>query len=86
MDGARYDFKNVRVSVSWKAQVFPDQDSYILYQSGEDDLTLDRVLETFPADLETRGAAVSKPVEPLEDRGFIDVLNSAYRRAPTVYE
>jgi hypothetical protein len=42
---ARYRFEDVRVSVSWKAQVFTDAEQQALYENHEDDLTLEQVVD-----------------------------------------
>jgi hypothetical protein len=81
---ARYKFEDVRVSVSWKAQVFADARQQALYRNREDDLTLDQVVEMLLADLAAKGTPAERPADPLHDREFVEVLNTAYRRAPTV--
>jgi hypothetical protein len=83
---ARYEFEDVRVSVSWKAQVFADPRQQALYRNHEDDLTLDQVVETLLKDLATRGTPTERPTDALHDRAFIEALNAAHRRAPTVWE
>ncbi|MFW2390058.1 MAG: hypothetical protein ACN4G0_17105 [Polyangiales bacterium] len=75
---ARYAFEDVRVSVSWKAQVFTDTEQRALFQNHRDDLTLEQVVETFVEDLATKGTALEPPSSPLDDRNFIDTLNVAY--------
>ena len=76
---ARYAFADVRVSVSWKAQVFTDTEQRTLFQNHQDDLTLEQVVETFVEDLATKGTPLEQPTLPLNDRNFIDTLNAAYR-------
>ncbi|RLB44400.1 MAG: hypothetical protein DRH30_01685 [Deltaproteobacteria bacterium] len=83
---ARYEFEAVRVSVSWKAQVFADAEQQALYQSHADDLTLDQVVEMLLTDLAARETPIERPADPLHDRNFIESLNAAYRRAPTVWD
>jgi hypothetical protein len=83
---ARYDVEEVRVSVSWKALVFTDATQQALYENHEDDLTLDQVVENLLKDLATKGTPTERPADPLNDRAFIETLNAAYRRAPTVWE
>ena len=83
---ARYTFEEVRVSVSWKAQVFADAKRRSLYENHEDDLSLEQVVEMFLGDLAAKGTPVEQPADPLHDRDFIEALNAAYRRAPTVWE
>jgi hypothetical protein len=83
---ARYAFEDVRVSISWKALVFADAEQQALYQIHADDLTLDQVVETVLSDLSARGTPIERPADPLHDRTFIESLNAAYRRAPTVWD
>ena len=79
---ARYEFEDVRVSVSWKAQMFADQSQRDLYENHEDDLTLDRVVQTFIADLKAKGTETQAPADPLHNRTFIETLTGTYRRSP----
>jgi hypothetical protein len=43
-------------------------------------------VETLLADLAARGTPAAHPADPLHDREFVDALNTAYRRAPTVWK
>jgi len=83
---ARYDFEDVRVSVSWKAQVFASEEQQALYQNHADDLKLEHVVEALLADLATKGTPTERPADPLHDRTFVETLNATYRRAPTNWE
>lgn len=76
---ARYEFEEVRVSVSWKAQVFADAAQHALYQDHQDDLRLDQVVDMLLADLTARGTPAPAPKDPLHDRTFIEALNKAHR-------
>jgi hypothetical protein len=77
---ARYEFEEVRVSVSWKAQVFADAAQQALYENHQEDLMLDEVVEMLLADLAARGTPAPPPKDPLHDRAFIEALNTAHRR------
>jgi hypothetical protein len=83
---ARYEFEDVRVSISWKAQVFASKEQEALYHNHEDDLTLEHVVDTLLADLAERGTSTERPADPLHDRAFVETLNATYGRAPTVWE
>ncbi|MGB5545402.1 MAG: hypothetical protein WBM74_02430 [Polyangiales bacterium] len=83
---ARYPFEEVRVSVSWKAQVFCDAEQQALYENHKDDLTLQQVVDAFLGDLAAKDQPVEQPADPLQDRNFVEALNAAYHRAPTVWE
>ena len=76
---ARYRFEDVRVSVSWKAQIFADARERSVYENHEDDLTIDHVVAALVADLDARGIPVEPTSDPLHDRQFIESLNEAYR-------
>ena len=73
---ARYAFEEVRVSVSWKAQVFATPEQQALYHSHEDDLTLDEVVDAFHADLAAKGTPIAPPADPLHDPDFIEALTA----------
>jgi len=76
----------LRVSVSWKARVFPDAEARRLYRDHSADLTLDEVVRRFEADLGRRGVPFTRPADPTNDPVFMDVLAATYVRTPTVYE
>jgi len=48
-----------------------------------DDLTHDRVVDSFLADLRARGIKVTEPTEPLQDVEFMQTLMNTYDVAPT---
>jgi hypothetical protein len=81
-DGARtlahLPFEAVRVSISWKAQVLRSREEAEKLDGHEDDLDLERVVETFLADLHAKGHALRAPAEPLADDAFVAALNGAY--------
>jgi hypothetical protein len=81
----RYPFAAVRVSVSWKGQVFRDAEEARLADEHRDDLGFETVLETFLGDLAARGLAVAPPDDPLHDPAFVATLTAAYRQSPSVY-
>lgn len=82
---ADHDARALRVSVSWKALVFPSDAARAAYERGDDALTLDEVFRRFADDLARRGEDATVPEHPLEDRAFVDRLNRAYAYAPTVF-
>lgn len=82
---AEYPFRQVRISVSWKAQVLRDAEEARVVDEHRDDLTLDRVLDTFLADLDARATPAARPADPLHDPAFVRALTAAYHQAPTVY-
>ncbi len=81
---ARLPYEAIRISVSWKAQVFSDADEAELVDQGREDISLDDVWRILGSDLET-GVRVDLPDDPLHDRDLIATLTQTYHRAPTVY-
>ena len=79
---ARHPDRDVRVSISWKAEVFADDGAARLREEHRDDLTLGEVVDRFLADLAERGVACERPEDPLRDSAFIGVLNEAYPLRP----
>jgi hypothetical protein len=82
---AVFPYEAVRVSVSWKAQVFADERARRLYEDHSDDLTVGQVERIFVADLRERGLRFEPPEDLLTDTRFMNVLNGAYHYAPTVF-
>jgi hypothetical protein len=84
-DLAEYAAPEVRFALSWSAEVYVDDDARRVADEHLDDLALDTVLDSFWADLGTRGMAVAPSPDPLHDIGFIAALARAYRVVPTVF-
>ena len=76
---AHFSDDEVRVTVSWKADVFASDDEAALHDRGDDPLTLELVLEMLERDLSLRGAGVHTTHEPLEDQEWISTLATVYR-------
>jgi hypothetical protein len=74
----RYDERDIRVSISWKAEVFADAEAARVRTEHQDDLLFPRVIADFVADLAKRGHDVARPQDPLHDERFIEILNEAY--------
>lgn len=69
----------VRITVSWKADVFANPAEAEAHDGGEDALSLERVVAMFQDDLATRGIRTDAPTEPLADQGWIATLAATYR-------
>jgi hypothetical protein len=82
MDGervaARYPADQIRVSLLWKALVFRTDADARAFDTGSDDLSLERVVEIFSADLRARGIDHELPAEPLEDATWSKLLLERY--------
>ena len=76
---------NVRFLVHWSADVFMDRDEARLVMDHTDDLTIDRIVNTFLDDLDRRGIDHDAPDanDPFNDPSFIRALMAAYTIAPT---
>jgi len=74
----RYDASTLRISVSWKAEVFRDEEAARIRREGRDDLDLDRIVDLFMEALASVGDPGRRPTEPLHDEAFIARLNALY--------
>jgi hypothetical protein len=74
---ARYRPDEVRFSVSWKAYCYRDEAERKLVDEHQDDLSLDRILDTLKRDLRTRGAAI-----PSDETELARLLIDTYIRFP----
>jgi hypothetical protein len=83
VDGERelgaYRNDQLRISVSWKAQVFADADAARVYDEHADDLGFDAVLARFCDDFAARGTPLAIPADPLPD--FVRTPGRVSRRA-----
>ncbi len=75
-------YEDLRISVSWKANVFADAAEERLYDEHSDDLTIDEVWERFYRDLSMRGEAFDEPRDPLLDEPFTELMGRVYIQAP----
>jgi hypothetical protein len=76
---ARFGDDEVRITVSWKADVFANAEEAERHDRGDDPLTLDTVVELLREDLAARGTDVPRPADPLADQEWIGLLASTYR-------
>jgi hypothetical protein len=76
---AHFDDDKVRITVSWKADVFASAAEARSHDHGEDALTLETVVELFQKDLAARGIDFPEPAEPLADQPWIGTLASTYQ-------
>ena len=75
-------FEELRISISWKANVFADAEAARICDEHLDDLTIEDVFETFYADLNARGARFSRSEDPVNDRELFALLSDAYAAHP----
>jgi hypothetical protein len=79
----RYRPEEIRFLVHWNAEVYADMDEVKKVMDHTDDLTHERVVDTFLADMRGRGLQVAEPSDPLHDVDFIQALMHTYDIAPT---
>jgi len=82
---ARYATDELRLLVHWDAELYTDLDDLKKHVDHLDDLTPDRVFETFVRDLRQRGVSFAAPSDPMRDPGFIALLATTYDVGPTSY-
>ena len=83
---AELPYEELRISVSWKAMVFRDAEEERRIDQQVDELGLGEVVDRFCADLGTRGITIERPSDPVRDPDFVRLLDTAYGRAPSVFE
>lgn len=81
----RLPWHAIRLSISWKAQVFADESELRTWEDHADDLSLERAVEMLLSDLRARGADVPTPTDPLHDPHFVRTCTDTYQRTPTIY-
>ncbi len=81
---AHFDDAEVRITISWKADVFADEGEASCADAGDDSLELERVVAVFADDLRSRGIDAGSPADPLRDETWIRALASTYRDAAPV--
>jgi hypothetical protein len=79
----RYQADQIRFLAHWNAELYADFDELKAVMDHTDDLTHQRVVDTFIADLREKGIRVSEPTDPFHDVEWIQTLMHAYTIAPT---
>ncbi len=69
---ATYRWDDLRLSISWKAWCFADEDEVRINDDHSDDLTLEQVLEVFVRDLRDRGRCTARPDDDTLARLILD--------------
>jgi len=69
-----YDDVDVRITVSWKADVLVGGTETSRVDVSGDFLDLDMVVDVFSEDLRARGLPALRPREPLTDQAWISTL------------
>ena len=79
-------FSDLRISLSWKAQVFRDAAEQRSVDEHLDDIALEDVIDRFASDLGARGVAFERPQDPVNDPDFVTLLAKTYVTQPTVFD
>jgi hypothetical protein len=79
-------FDALRISVSWKAYVYRDEQQRQRHATEVGALDLTAVVDRFASDLAARGIDFQAPADPLHDEAFVTLLTRAYVHEPTVFE
>ena len=72
----------VRITVSWKADVFLDPEEARQADAGEDALDLDTVVTMFQTDLAARGIGIDRPADPVHDEEWVALIAATYPEHP----
>ena len=76
---ARYQWEDLRYSISWKAYCFADEAEEAKWADKTDDLTLDFILDTLESELRTRGVLTGARPDPTS---FAQALVNEFIRFP----
>jgi hypothetical protein len=82
---ARLATDRLRLLVHWDAELYTDLADLKRHVDHLDDLTTDRVFDTFVADLEAKGVEFETPSDPMRDPRFIALLARTYDVPPSSY-
>lgn len=69
---------DIRITISWKAEVFTDEAERDAVRGADDELPIGSIVDRFVADLEDRGIDAPAPDDPLHDNAWIDLLEATY--------
>ena len=72
----------VRITVSWKADIYLNAEEARLADSGEDALDVDQVIAIFEADLQKRGVAIDLPADPIHNEEWVALIAATYPEHP----
>jgi hypothetical protein len=82
---ARLATDELRLLVHWDAELYDDLADLRRHVEHTDDLSADRVFETFVADLRARDVPFDVPSDPMHDAGFLALLADTYDVGPRTY-
>jgi hypothetical protein len=73
---------DVRITVSWKGEVYADEADRQRALDHTDDIDLDHVVDTLLADMRARGVDVDAPDDPHHDEAWVAAVSGTYGRTP----
>lgn len=79
---AEFEYRELRISLSWKARVFRDEQDEKRFVERSEDITIDEVWQRFYADLDRRDIAFVRPGDPKRDSAWIELLTATYVYEP----
>src|SRR4029453_12398335 len=82
---ARYATDQLRLLVHWDAELYTDLADLKKHVDHLDDLTPERVFDTFVSDLRAKDVRFEMPSDPMRDPGFIALLAQTYDVGPSSY-
>ena len=75
----------VRITVSWKGEIYADEADRARVEDHSDDLDLDRAVDMLVADLRERGVSVDRPTDPHHDEAWVAAVTDTYAvKGPSV--
>lgn len=75
---AVFDYRQVRISVLWKAHCFKDERMAAIYDDHSDDLNAERVRDIFCKDLKAKGVTFNEPGDFATDMEWKKLINTVY--------
>jgi len=75
-------FDDLRISISWKANVFRDAEAARVYDEKLDELSIERAFAVFYEDMEKRGVPFTRSSDPVNDRELFALLSDTYVELP----
>ena len=73
---------DVRITVSWKGEVYADEAEQERVDAHTDDLDLDQVIDMLIADMSIRGIDVAIPEDPHHDEDWVATVSATYAKTP----
>jgi len=79
---ARADDDAVRITVSWKGEIYADEADRERAEAHTDDLDFERAVDLLVDDMRARGVEVERPSDPHHDEAWVTAVSSTYGKRP----